>query len=251
MRHGAWQTEPLGTKKSIGVTAMANSKGVAIVTGAARPWGLGRCTATGLAAKGFDIVVVDMRDDWGEEAAAAIRKETETKAAYLKTDLRQRSDIEAMVARVIREFGRIDVLANVAAICPSERIEDMKEETYEQVFRTNFLGTAFCCQAVLKQGVPGFPANRYVRKDRTRKRSASRSCSKCTEHEKSLDSQSWCGRHPFLRCLSTSIYPVPLRTRRRYKRPGPPAIRCPILRTVVPRRVIDRPARYRFVLPSA
>jgi NAD(P)-dependent dehydrogenase (short-subunit alcohol dehydrogenase family) len=105
----------------------------------------------GLAAKGFDIAVVDMRDDWGEEAAAAISRETETKAAYVKTDLRQRSAIEAMVARVIREFGRIDVLANVAAICPSERIEDLKEETYEQVFRTNFLGTAFCCQAVLKQ----------------------------------------------------------------------------------------------------
>jgi NAD(P)-dependent dehydrogenase (short-subunit alcohol dehydrogenase family) len=105
----------------------------------------------GLAAKGFDIAVVDMRDDWGEEAAAAIRKETETSAAYVKTDLRRRSDIEAMVARVIPEFGRIDVLANVAAICPSERIQDMKEETYEQVFRTNFLGTAFCCQAVLKQ----------------------------------------------------------------------------------------------------
>lgn len=27
----------------------------------------------------------------------------------------------------------------------------MKEETYEQVFRINFLGTAFCCQAVLKR----------------------------------------------------------------------------------------------------
>jgi len=80
-RHGAWQTEPLKTKKSIGVTAMANSKRVAVVTGAARPWGLGRCTAMGLAAKGFDIAVVDMRDDWGEAAAAAIRVETETKAA--------------------------------------------------------------------------------------------------------------------------------------------------------------------------
>jgi 2-hydroxycyclohexanecarboxyl-CoA dehydrogenase len=130
---------------------MENSKRVAIVTGAARPWGLGRCTATGLADKGFDVAVVDVRDDWGEEAAAAIRREKETRAAYIKTDLRKRAEVEAMVARVIRDFGRIDVLANVAAICPSERIEDMKEETYEQVFRTNFLGTAFCCQAVLKQ----------------------------------------------------------------------------------------------------
>jgi NAD(P)-dependent dehydrogenase (short-subunit alcohol dehydrogenase family) len=130
---------------------MAKSERVAIVTGAARPWGLGRCAAMGLAGKGYDIAVVDMRDDWGEEAAAAIRREKETKSAYIKTDLRQRGEVEAMVARVIREFGRIDVLANVAAICPSERIEDMKEETYEQVFKTNFWGTALCCQAVLKQ----------------------------------------------------------------------------------------------------
>jgi hypothetical protein len=56
-----------------------------------------------LAAKGFDIAVADTRDDWGEEAAAAIReeaaaairKETQTKAACVKSDLRQRSDIEA------------------------------------------------------------------------------------------------------------------------------------------------------------
>jgi NAD(P)-dependent dehydrogenase (short-subunit alcohol dehydrogenase family) len=92
-----------------------------------------------------------MRDDWGEEAATVLRRETETKAAYVKTDLRQRTDIEAMVAGVIHEFGRIDVLASVAAICPSEPIEDLKEETFERVFRINFLGTAFCCQAVLKQ----------------------------------------------------------------------------------------------------
>jgi NAD(P)-dependent dehydrogenase (short-subunit alcohol dehydrogenase family) len=105
----------------------------------------------GLAARGYDVVVADIRDDWGEEAAAAIRKEKETRTSYVKTDLRQRSDVETMVARVIRDFGRIDVLANVAAICPSERIEEMREATYEQVFGINFWGTALCCQAVLKQ----------------------------------------------------------------------------------------------------
>ncbi|MGO9056046.1 MAG: SDR family NAD(P)-dependent oxidoreductase [Candidatus Binataceae bacterium] len=130
---------------------MENSQRIAIVTGAARPWGLGRCTAMGLADKGLDIAIVDVQDEWGEEAAKAIREEKGRRAIYIKTDLRKRTDIESMAARVIREFGRIDVLANIAAICPSERIEDMKEETYEQVFRTNFLGTAMCCQAVLKQ----------------------------------------------------------------------------------------------------
>ncbi len=130
---------------------MDNSGRVAIVTGAGRPWGLGRCTAMGLAEKGLDIAVVDVRDDWGQEAARTIKEERGRNAIYVRTDLRKRSDIESMVARVIRECGRIDVLANVAAICPSESIADMKEETYEQVFRTNFLATAMCSQAVLKQ----------------------------------------------------------------------------------------------------
>jgi len=105
----------------------------------------------GLAEKGLDIAVVDVRDDWGQEAARTVKEERGRNAIYVRTDLRKRSDIESMVARVIREFGRVDVLANVAAICPSESIADMKEETYEQVFRTNFLATAMCCQAVLQQ----------------------------------------------------------------------------------------------------
>lgn len=130
---------------------MANSDRVAIVTGAARPWGLGRCAALGLAGKGLDIAVVDIRDDWGAQAVSAIKEQHGRNAIYVKTDLQRRGDVEAMVDQVIKEFGRVDVLANVAAICPSERIEDMKEQTFEQVFKTNFWGTALCCQAVLKQ----------------------------------------------------------------------------------------------------
>src|SRR5215472_15431074 len=113
---------------------MANTERVAIVTGAARPWGLGRCTALGLAAKGLDIAVVDFRDDWGTDAVNAIKEKHGRNAIYVRADLRQRSDIHAMVERVLREFGRIDVLVNVAAIGLGERVEDMKEETYEQIW---------------------------------------------------------------------------------------------------------------------
>ena len=76
---------------------MENSQRVAIVTGAARPWGLGRCTAMGLADKGLDIAIVDVQDEWGEEAAKAIREEKGRRAIYIKTDLRKRTDIESMV----------------------------------------------------------------------------------------------------------------------------------------------------------
>jgi NAD(P)-dependent dehydrogenase (short-subunit alcohol dehydrogenase family) len=130
---------------------MANTERVAIVTGAARPWGLGRCTALGLATKGLDIAVVDFRVDWGNDAVSAIKEKHGRNAIYVRTDLRQRSDINAMVERVLREFGRIDVLVNVAAIGLGERVADMTEEMSEQIFRTNFWDTALCCQAVLKQ----------------------------------------------------------------------------------------------------
>jgi len=44
---------------------------VAIVTGA-RPWGVGGATARALARRGYDIALVDLRQDWGEQSAEAI-----------------------------------------------------------------------------------------------------------------------------------------------------------------------------------
>jgi len=138
---------------------MENSRRTAIVTGAARPWGLGRCTAMALADKGLDIAVVDIRDDWGEEAARAIRKEKECGAIYVKTDLRKRGDIEAMVARVIREFGRVDVLANVAGILHIAPFLEVSRYDWDRVVAVNLTGVFFLSQAVARimvdQQAPG------------------------------------------------------------------------------------------------
>ena len=128
---------------------MANKNKVVIVTGAGRPWGLGRATAEEFAKRNFNVAVVDIRDDWGEDAAKVVRDKGR-ESLYIRTDLQRPDDVQAMVDRVVREFGRVDVLANVAAICPSERVSDLRLETFEQVIRTNLLGTMLTCQAVLK-----------------------------------------------------------------------------------------------------
>ncbi|MCI0770170.1 MAG: SDR family oxidoreductase [Chloroflexi bacterium] len=128
---------------------MASSNQIAIVTGAARPWGLGRRTALGLARKGLDIVVADIRDDWGRDAAEAITKETGRRATYVNTDITQRASVAAMVQRVEDEFGRIDVLANVAGVVINERVEAMTDETYDRVMDINLRGTFLTCQAVI------------------------------------------------------------------------------------------------------
>ena len=123
---------------------------VAIITGAARPWGMGHEIALGLGRTGHDIAVVDVRDDWGQQAVEAIKKETGQSAVYVKTDISQRSEVENMAATVVKELGQIDVLVNNAAIVKTQPIERMTDELLDRMFAINFRGTVLCCQAVIE-----------------------------------------------------------------------------------------------------
>lgn len=84
---------------------MSEENKVAIVTGAGRRWGMGWQIASGLAKKGLDIAVADIREDWGKESAAAIKAETGRRAAFFKTDVSNRASVAAMAAAVAKEFG--------------------------------------------------------------------------------------------------------------------------------------------------
>ena len=128
---------------------MSPERQVAIVTGAARPWGLGRLVATGLAEKGMDIAVADIREDWGQEAARAIQDQTGREVIYVKTDVSKRPSVKAMVDATLKQLGRIDVLTNIVGISANQRIDDMTDEAFDKVMNTNLRGTMLTCQAVL------------------------------------------------------------------------------------------------------
>lgn len=128
---------------------MPNNGKVAIVTGAARPWGLGRATAMMLAEKGYNIAVADLRDDWAQEAVKSIQGETGRKAVYVKTDISKPASSRAMADQVVKQLGRIDALCNVAGIVRQERLDQIKEETLDAILNINLKGTIFNCQAVL------------------------------------------------------------------------------------------------------
>jgi 3-oxoacyl-[acyl-carrier protein] reductase len=135
---------------------MSGDNKVAIVTGAGRRWGMGWQIASGLAKKGLDIAVADIREDWGKESANSIREETGRRAVFFKTDVSRRDSVASMVAAVAKEFGRIDALVNDAAISPRVMLDDITDEHYNQVMDINFRGTVLTCQAVVphmrKQG---------------------------------------------------------------------------------------------------
>ncbi|MGO9057180.1 MAG: SDR family NAD(P)-dependent oxidoreductase [Candidatus Binataceae bacterium] len=129
---------------------------VAIITGAARQWGMGRQIALDLARKGVDIAIADVRPDWGRSAADQIAAESGQRAAFFEVDITRQPQVVAMVDRVAAQMGRVDILINNAAIVLFEKAAALKAESLDRTFDVNFKGTAFCCQAVIphmrKQG---------------------------------------------------------------------------------------------------
>lgn len=131
---------------------------VAIVTGAAR--GLGRAYALRLARLGADVVVVDINlnaaAEFGEQLeAASVSAEIELmgrRSIGIQADLTRSEEVNAMVAEVMREFGRIDIIVNNAggALTPVERSKasETPEKDIRFLFDVNYMSTLYCCQAV-------------------------------------------------------------------------------------------------------
>jgi NAD(P)-dependent dehydrogenase (short-subunit alcohol dehydrogenase family) len=104
---------------------------VAVITGAAM--GIGKACAEAFWAGGASVVIADIADDEGRAVAATLGK----RALFIRTDVTQMADMEAM-AEVARErFGGIDILVNNAAQAIGGRVDEIDEATWERVITTN------------------------------------------------------------------------------------------------------------------
>jgi NAD(P)-dependent dehydrogenase (short-subunit alcohol dehydrogenase family) len=113
---------------------------VAVITGAAR--GLGLATAQRFAADGAFLALVDIDRD---ELAAAVQRlnGSGARAIGIEADIRSRQSCSDVMAKVIAEFGGVDVLVNAAGVYPRRPILDITEEDWQFVFEVNVLGTYF------------------------------------------------------------------------------------------------------------
>lgn len=119
---------------------------VALVSGAAG--GIGSATARAFAEAGVHVVLADLDG----EALSALARDIEdsgVRALAVQTDVTSREQIDALVARAMTEFGRIDVVANVAGIGSSPSLCDSTDEEIERVIAVNLLGSARLIHAVL------------------------------------------------------------------------------------------------------
>ncbi|MFQ3293112.1 MAG: 3-oxoacyl-[acyl-carrier protein] reductase [Natrialbaceae archaeon] len=118
---------------------------VALVTGAGG--GIGAATSRVLAENGADVIVTDVVDEI-EEVAADIES-TGSRVIAQTMDVTDPTEVETVVEAGLAEFGRLDILANVAGIFPTHTLEEMDEEDWSNVLDINLNGTYNCTQAAL------------------------------------------------------------------------------------------------------
>jgi NAD(P)-dependent dehydrogenase (short-subunit alcohol dehydrogenase family) len=126
-----------------------------LVTGAAS--GIGRACAIRFAAEGAAVVVADLEGsrEGGEETVRAI-DEAGGRAEFFACDVAESADNEALVARVVESYGKLDFAHNNAGIGVHELLHQTAEEDFDRVIAVNlrgtFLGMKFQIREMLKGG---------------------------------------------------------------------------------------------------
>lgn len=120
---------------------------VAVVTGAGR--GLGRAAAVGLATFGADVAAIDLAAENCQATVRAIEAVHRQGRAY-GCDVANHADLCLTVREIVKNLGRIDILANIAGITARIPTVDIPPETVRRLMEVNYHGTFWMCQEVGK-----------------------------------------------------------------------------------------------------
>jgi len=127
---------------------------VAIVTGGAS--GIGRATALAFAREGAAVAVADTNEEGGARTARDIG-EAGGRAIFLKTDVSQAQQVQAMVDKTLETYGRLDCAFNNAGIEGAmAATAECTEENWDRTINVNLKGVWLCMKyeipQMLKQG---------------------------------------------------------------------------------------------------
>ncbi len=132
---------------------------VAIVTGAARPRGVGAAIARRLAEAGAAVIVTD-QDPAGIAALVDAIVAAGLQADGFAADITREADVETLVAFVAERFGRLDIMVNNAGIGDLVgSIESFSADAWDSVMAVNlkgvFLGIKHAARHMIATGMPG------------------------------------------------------------------------------------------------
>ncbi len=120
---------------------------VALVTGSGR--NIGRATVLKLAGEGAHVVVNARSNQAEADAVAREARDRGVKALAVTADVAKKDQVDAMVAKTMSEFGRIDILINNAAIRPHKPFTEVTTQDWEHVRGVVLDGALYCTQAAI------------------------------------------------------------------------------------------------------
>lgn len=133
----------------------------AIVTGGAKPEGIGHAVALGLAREGADVVVADLYEQGFAGVSEAVEREGR-RCVCVRTDVRDQPGVQRMVDEAVDRLGRVDVLVNAVGGSYAITEEGLEEgpaagfaglanctpEQWRTIVGVNLDGTFHACRAV-------------------------------------------------------------------------------------------------------
>lgn len=121
----------------------------AIVTGASR--GIGVAVARMLAARGAGVIFVARDAALLAEVAAQAQADTGARCIAVAGDASDSAVVARVMDTALAEFGRIDVLANIAGWYPTTLVQDTTDEDFRTTIASNLGNTFAMCRAALPQ----------------------------------------------------------------------------------------------------
>lgn len=131
---------------------------VILITGGSR--GVGAATARLAAAQGYDVAISYLNDEASAEAVAADVRAFGRRALAWRADSADPEQVAALFAAIDREFGRLDVLVNNAAMLARQSsMEGLDFQRMQRIFAVNAIGPILCSQQAVRRMATRYQGN--------------------------------------------------------------------------------------------
>jgi NAD(P)-dependent dehydrogenase (short-subunit alcohol dehydrogenase family) len=126
----------------------------AIITGSDS--GIGRAVAIAFAREGADVLISYYEEDDDAKETQRWVEQAGRRAILMPGDVADETYCQSLVDRAVREFGKLDILVNNAAMQRTHKsIDEISSEEWDRTFRTNIYSMFYLSKAALRHMQPG------------------------------------------------------------------------------------------------